>query len=241
MSDHTNMSMSEYLADLEKHLHTLPKEERSEALRFFEEYLHDQYEPAAATADAAAAAADAAAAATDAAATAAKAGITGSSLPTPKEAAARIKAELALNEADARPGIRRLAKGVWLTFLAVVAAPLAGALAITAAALVFSLLLVCALLSLSCALVAVSLVLAGIVEMVIGAYLVPQDFPAAIFDFGLGLVCLGIGVFSGIASLALSRNALRGVANLARRLLSRIKREARTAAIHLSKGQGGIA
>jgi len=178
------MTTEQYVADLRQAVRSLPPDEAVQAVAYYDEYLHDAADPAAAMAG----------------------------LGTPKEVAAKILADY-VGKSTTRPGIGVLWAVILGILAAPVAAPLAIAafsivlaLVITVFALVFSLLAAAVALALGGA----SLVVTGFMVIGQGAVTVVWMIGGGLLCLAIGLVAtfgliaLGRVVVTGLARWAAS-------------------------------------
>lgn len=182
------MNRSEFFIKLEQGLAKVSKEERDAALDYYNEYFDD-------------------------------AGPENEQkvleeIGSPMQIAARIKADSAVRRLDeeSRPSVKKGISAIWLVILAILAAPIALPIAITAAALGIGLLAV--LIGIVIALIAcvVAFFIGGIAVLVSGIAIMATSIPTAIFAIGLGLLALGGSILIGILVLLAARGIFGSVA-----------------------------
>lgn len=186
------MLKQDYLAELQRSLRRLPKEERENALGYYTEYLDDAEDPDAAM----------------------------ERLGPPKALAASILtqcADKALEQSKGRSGLSTL----WVVLLAVFASPLALPLLLCAALVAFVLLLTAGLICLSLLLSAVAIGLAGLLSLGIGIAACFIHWPTGLLYSAGGLILMGVGLAGSYGSLLLGRLWARGIARLIAKFLSR--------------------
>lgn len=179
------MNKIEYIQELKKHLRRLPKDDFKKAIDYFEEYFAD-------------------------------AGVENETrviedLGSPEFAARQIITNIAIQNTKEPAGdIRKGFNALWVSILAVCAAPIALPLAfaviIVIAAFIFSILL----LILCFILVGVLLILAGPLCIVAGFTVMAQSIPSFISCIGMGLTSAGMGLLLTYGMLRLSRAVLTG-------------------------------
>ena len=180
------MNKAEFIKELEKRLKYIPKEDREDAIEYYNELISDME-------------LDEAADVTD-------------RLGTPKDVAKTIvdecgqKAEQAYEE---KKTVKGHATAVWLSVLGLLSLPLSLPLAIVVLALVFSLIVVIISVLLSLAVTALALVVGGVGSLVI-MWAAP-GVAQKLVVLGMGLICLAMGVLMCFGVFYLTRLIIRGV------------------------------
>jgi uncharacterized membrane protein len=221
-SIYENAAAARYLEDLRHRLRRLNPAERSEAMRYHEEYLTDRLEqiheglsrqtqpaPGSSSGFNGASSLDPTA-----------------SLPSPKEVAAGILAQSALREAAKHPTAKNSLRVTGFVLLAVFAVPLAAPLAIALAAVAISVavtffaLIVSVLATLAgLAVTGAAVGLIGIVESVYNLFC--GELMRASFLAGFSIASAGLGILFGILTVLLGRAAIEVTIRVFRRLFNR--------------------
>jgi len=194
---------AEYLAQLSHRLRVLPASERQDALDYYDGYLSDAENEAAAIAQ----------------------------LGSPGEVAANILAnyvsktpsthELSDRKAEAR-GVRT----AWMIILALFALPVGLPIIITLATIPFMLFITLLSVIFSFGVTGVALIAAGVGSIIVFPFVVLQDFGTALFFGGTGLICIGLGIWF----INLTRVLMRGFPMIARFVAQQINRRRRRGA-----------
>lgn len=174
------MNKDQYIQTLEKNLKSLPKDERDEAMAFYEEYLTDLSENNPEKLD---------------------------SLDDPSQVAAQVKAEVALRSIDEKDTKKK--KGIsiaWTVLLAVFALPIGLPVAVSIAIIALSLIIVALAFVISLFAVAISLTLSGLFSLIAGGAVIPTDPAVAVFYIGCGLFALGLGYILTLGFYDLSKS-----------------------------------
>ena len=180
------MNKAEFIKELEKRLKYIPKEDREDAVEYYNELISDME-------------LDDAADVTE-------------KLGSPKDAAKKIvdecgqKAEQAYEE---KKTVKGHATAVWLSVLGLLSLPLSLPLAIVVLALVFALIVVVISVLLSLAVTAFALVIGGVGSLVI-MWMAP-GIAQKLVILGMGLVSLAFGVLMFFGAFYLTRLIIRGV------------------------------
>lgn len=194
------MNREEFLKELEYRLRRLPKEERTEALAFYWDYLDD-------------AGPENEAAALE-------------TLGSPKTVARQIVQKAAVKAVSPKEGAsekRGFFSTLWLVILGICAAPVALPLAATAVLLLLAALLVVAAILISALALLVAAGISGVFSVVLGVPVLLSAPANGAVVVGFGLLLTGISV---IVSLALAEGCnagARGLLQLLGRLLHREK------------------
>ncbi len=180
------MNKAEFIKELEKRLKYIPKEDREDAVEYYNELISDME-------------LDDAADVTE-------------KLGSPKDAAKNIvdecgqKAEQAYEE---KKTVKGHATAVWLSVLGLLSLPLSLPLAIVVLALVFALIVVVISVLLSLAVTAFALVIGGVGSLVM-MWMAP-GIAQKLVILGMGLVSLAFGVLMFFGAFYLTRLIIRGV------------------------------
>lgn len=163
------MTRNEYMEILTHKLRRLPKDDYYKAVEYFEEYFEeagpDQEQQAI------------------------------EDLGSPEEAAKALIVDLAAANVKEPPKtIKKGLSAVWISILAIFAAPIAVPLALCMIIVVGALLLTLGAIILSIIAAAVGIAAAGILSVAGGATLLFQSFADGVCNIGLGLFCTGIGI-----------------------------------------------
>ncbi len=192
------MNKTEYLKRLESCLKHLPKEDRLDAIHYYEEYFEDMGVDE--TTD-----------------------IT--SRIDPPEAIAREIinncTEKRIEDQKEKGGIKNSTLVIWMIILGIFASPIAIPLAIVAIMCLFAIIIVIFSLVLAIAAVSVALLVSGIAIFLL---MIPAPgFGGKIFCIGCGLICLGVGLLLMIATILFGEVCIRGIAALFKRIFLRKK------------------
>lgn len=182
------MDKQQYLTELEKNLKSLPKQDRDDAMIFYEEYVSEMAESNPEKLD---------------------------SLDHPVQVAAQIKAEVAMRNTEEKDVKKK--KGlstVWTVLLAIFALPIGLPIAIAVAAVALSLIIVAISLVFALFAVALAIFASGIAAIISGIILIPSSFAVSVFYVGSGLFCLGLGYILSIGFYDLSKRIFIGIAKL---------------------------
>ncbi len=180
------MNKAEFLKELEKRLKCIPREDRVDAVEYYNELLADM--EVSETED-----------------------VTGK-LGTAKDAAAKILDECTqkhIDEYEENKTVKGHATVVWLSILGALSLPVSLPLTIVVFALAFTVIVVILSLLLALAVTAAALVVAGITCLII-MWLASGIGQKAVI-FGMGLVCLAIGVLMCFGVYYLTRAIIRGI------------------------------
>lgn len=192
------MNREEYLKELDRYLKRLPKKDYESAMEHFEEYFED------------------------AGAESEQSVI--EELGTPREAASEVLENLLeenqkeLAQEDGKKWFPK-GKGIWISGLAILAAPIGVPLALTAivmiltAGLIIMTMVLCVfVLSLASLFVGAKLLLRGIVA-------IPFSIPGALIVCGTGLAMIGCSILAAIAAIYLTKWLNAGVVRFSRRII----------------------
>ncbi|SFB11398.1 DUF1700 domain-containing protein [Clostridium frigidicarnis] len=193
------MNKNVFIQELRNKLKGLPKEEMDNALGYYIEYFED-------------------------------AGIDDEQdvlkeLESPSNIASQILSDYAFKDDEIK--IKKSKKGIssiWFVILAILAAPLALPLALTLIILVFTMVLVVGTLVFTFVIITVTLFGSGIFVSFAGAAVMTQSFSTSIMFIGIGLICTGLGLLIGLLVARLAPRVFRGIANFARKSLTRFKK-----------------
>ena len=180
------MNKSEFIKELEKRLKYIPKEDREDAVEYYNELLSDMEVDD--TED-----------------------VT-ERLGSAKDAAKKILDECTqkhIDEYEENKTVKGHATVVWLSILGVLSLPVSLPLAIVVFALAFTVIVVVLSLLLALAVTAVALVLGGAVSLI--CVWMASGFAQKIVVFGMGLVCLAIGVLLCFGVYSLTQTIIRGI------------------------------
>jgi len=169
------MTKAEYLGQLERKLRALPESDRRDALDYYDGYLSDAEDEAAAIAQ----------------------------LGAPSEAAADILANHIAQEpapGKARAGGIRKA---WMVILAIFAAPIGLPIVIALASVALALFVTLYALIFSVGATALALLASGALALVLTPAAATQGASFALFAAGIGLMCLGLSILLIKATAAL--------------------------------------
>lgn len=190
------MTRTEYLNQLEKHLRALPKADYIEAMDYFTEYFDeagDDNEQAVML-----------------------------ELGTPREASNEIITNILDKKlATDKKGPRTRAQIVWISLLAIFAAPLG--IPVLLALLAFLLALIVLICSLFIAAIAVdfALILVSATFLWESITLIPTALPVLLMGFGTGLAALGAAILLGLLIWLLLKLSYRFILFLIRKLIRR--------------------
>lgn len=180
------MNKAEFLKELDKRLKYIPREDREDASSYYEELISDME-------------LDDAADVTE-------------RLGSPKEVAKKIIDECTEKHVQAyeeKKTIKGHATVTWLSILGILSLPVSLPLAIVVLALVFALIVTIIALLLTLAACALALTAGGAVCTVL-AFMAPGSAQKAVV-FGMGLVCLAIGVLLCFGTFYLTRLTIRAI------------------------------
>lgn len=184
------MNRKEFMEQLENHLSRVTEQERTDALRFYEEYF-------------------------DEAGPENEARVI-EELGSPAKVAAQIKADAAmknLNQEQAPP-VKKGISAIWMVILGIFAAPIALPLAIAAVAVIFSLLVAGISVILSLFVAAIAVFGSGILCGIVGVGVLFTSVTTGFFYIGVGLVSVGMSLLLGILVFAVTRATFSGIAKL---------------------------
>lgn len=184
------MNREEYMAALEKHLRKLPKEEKENALVYYNEYFDD-------------------------AGVENEDRVIGE-LGSPAKLAAQLRSEYALKDNGED---KKKMPVVLVVILSIFAAPIALPLVIVAAALVFCVMVVVFAFLFAFVVTAVSLALGGFLWMVVGLMLIFQSPASTLFYVGSGACALGLGILLGVGMYRLIPWVINGFKRMAQAIL----------------------
>lgn len=193
------MNKEQYIQALEKNLKSLPKEERDEAMAFYEEYLSDLAERNSEKLD---------------------------TLDDPNNVAAQIKAEVALKSTTEKDIKKK--KGIstaWTVLLAIFALPIGLPIAIAVAVIALSLIIVAIALVFSLFAVTLSVGVAGIAALISGVAVIPSNIGISIFYIGCGLFALGLSYLLGVEFYKLSKQIFIWIARLINKMRVKIQKK----------------
>ncbi|MCR4787170.1 MAG: DUF1700 domain-containing protein [Lachnospiraceae bacterium] len=182
------MNKREFLQELEKRLRYIPKEDRIDALQYYEEYIEDmgigEDEDVL------------------------------SKLGTPKDVSRDIIDECAIKhaeQAEETKTVKSKATVAWLTVLGLLSLPISLPLAIAVIAIVLALLITLFAVLFALCVVSVAGIISGVAAFFWG--LLVAGFGQKLFTMGVGLLMFGIGIlfFLTVASLT------KGIINIFRR------------------------
>jgi uncharacterized membrane protein len=177
----------EYLRQLERLLRKLPAWERDDALAYYEEYFAEagpEHEMEAIY-----------------------------RLGSPSQVAAGIKADAAMRELEeGKPRVKKSMTAVWMTLLGIFSLPVTLPLAAAGFAVIVGVLAAIFAVLVSLTASAISVLLSGLITVVAGIALLPQDISVGLFYMGAGLFCLALGLILGVLFWQLWRVSWRGLA-----------------------------
>lgn len=183
------MNRNDFIKELQRRLRYLPKEDRDDAIAYYNEYLDDmeldQNEDVSAK------------------------------LGNPKDVAREIIENCTAKAVESQKennSIKGSGKLVWLVILAIASLPVSLPLAIAAVAIATALLAVVFSILISLFAVAIGIVFIGIVWLVL-SFATP-GFANKIATFGLAAVILGIGIFATMGMIELSKLVVRSIGKL---------------------------
>lgn len=183
------MNRNEYMESLEKHLKKFPKEEKENALVYYNEYFDD--------------------------AGIGSENKVIAELGSPVKLAAQLRGEYALRDDDGK----KKTPIIVTILLAIFAAPIALPLALSAAVVVFALLVVVFALLFSFAAVAAALLLGGAAYIILAICVLFQSPATTIFFVGVGLLALGLGLLLGVGLYKLIPKVIGGLKRWAAAIL----------------------
>ncbi|MDR3307552.1 MAG: DUF1700 domain-containing protein [Coriobacteriales bacterium] len=201
-----------FLGSLEKQLKGLPPDERAEVLAYYREYLDDSLDE---HGDAQAAVA---------------------SVGSAREIAARVRAQMALEDFERAPSPRKGARTVWLVVLAVFASPFAFTAVMILVTLAFALLLVLVSVILSVAVTSIAFLVTGVLATAMAFYVAfcllfstPSAFGDLLyfnpldvfFMLGTGFASLGLGGLLAVATAYMTKGSCWALVALSRKILKR--------------------
>lgn len=190
------MNKEQFLAQLRYKLRRLPAEEVDNALLYYEEYF-DEAGPA--NQDQVIAA-----------------------LGTPEQVASQIIGEFAIKQMDQpQKNPRQGMHTVWVVLLAIFASPLALPLSIGVAVVLIALLIAALAFVLAITVAGVSMIAAGLFTAIIALPLLAGETATALFFFGIGLLCAGIGGIFLFFAIWLLRISIRGIGRIGSKFLVR--------------------
>lgn len=192
------MNKVQFLSALDKELSHIPREERKSALEFYEEYLTESEDEAAAIAG----------------------------FGSVKEIAAQISADYAVKKRDVEPPIspKKGFRALWVVILTILASPIALPLGIAAIAVLFSLVVAAASVVLSIWVTAAGCFIGGLGVMVLGIFCHAVPGYSYITYYGFCLMATGVGILLLLFSYYLTKVIFRGMARLFRCIVDRKKR-----------------
>ena len=182
------MNKENYMTELKRQLSSLPPEERNEAIIFYEEYISDMTEKNPENLD---------------------------SIAPPHQAAAQIKAEIAIRSTTDKTIKKK--KGIstaWTVLLGVLALPVGLPIAIAVAAVTIALIITAIAVIISLFAAAISIAISGIAFIIVSFALVFISFPAALFYFGAGLLALSLSYIMTVGVYYLSKIIFIWIAKL---------------------------
>jgi uncharacterized membrane protein len=192
------MNKKVFMAELKRCLKHLPKEDREDALAYYEEYLEEMGVDE-------------------------EQDVT-QQIGTPKDVARGILADCTdkhIDEQKEQGGAKNGAKVIWLIILGICASPVAIPIIMAAVLLLFALLLVLFSIVVAVLITGISLVAAGFLTMVGAMWAV--GIPQKLVCGGTGLVALALGILLILAIWKLSEFMVRGVAFIFKKLFLRKK------------------
>lgn len=186
------MNREEFLEELEKRLILIPKEDREDAISYYDEYIGDSGLDDGADVTAL--------------------------LGTPKEVAANIIGECKEKHAEQQienKSVKGTATTLWLVILGILTLPLSVPIAIVVMVLVFVLVLVVMILVLAIGIVGAALFLGGIFLAVAAFFTVTNGLADLFTMIGFGCVGIGAGIFVLIGTAKLIKLISRGISRAA--------------------------
>lgn len=187
------MNKESYLAELERYLRRLPKEDHDSAMDYFTEYFDE-----AGTEQALA------------------------QLGSPRQEAEQLLQNL-LQKQVQTPKEHKTGNIILLTLLAICAAPIAAPIAIAGVALVLAFLLVIACVLLCVVLFAVAALLVGGKLLLRAFFALPFSIPGALVIAGIGLLFLGISILLVLGCIWLFRLCTVGIGKWTHSMMQRKK------------------
>lgn len=196
------MNKNVFIQELRSKLKRLPKEEMDNALGYYIEYFED-------------------------------AGIDNEQdvlkeLDPPSNIASQILSDYAFKDNEIT--VKKSKKGISsirFVILAILAAPLALPLALTLIILVFTMVLVVGSLVFTFVIMTIALIGSGLFVSFAGAAVMTKSFATSIMFIGIGLTCAGLGLLIGLLVVRLAPKVFRGIANFARKSLTKLKKSNR--------------
>lgn len=193
------MTTNEYLAQLERRLRALPKNERSDAVDYYRGYFEDAGEDGTAAIE---------------------------RLGSPAEVAAVIVAQYATGDTPKTEKLERRGLSiVWAVILAIFAAPIglpiAAALVVVALSLLIVVLSVLFVLGAS----ALGLTVGGVGGFVFGVIALFYDIPLALLTAGAALTMLGIGILFAKLTAVMATRGFRSIARFIGKAIMRKDKE----------------
>lgn len=192
------MNKTEYLKQLNTCLKHLPKEDREDALHYYEEYFEDMDIDDTVNIS--------------------------EQIGTPEEIAKEIIAnctEKHIETQKEKGGVKNSTLVIWMIILGIFASPVAIPIAIAAIACLFAFILVLFSLFLAIACVGLALLFAGISSFI--AIVPAPGFSSKIFFTGIGFLSVGIGILLLIAAVLFCELCIRLIAALFKRIFIRKK------------------
>ncbi|MEF9935131.1 MAG: DUF1700 domain-containing protein [Clostridium sp.] len=194
------MNKKQFISDLDNRLKRLPKEEKSNAIQYYEEYFEeagfDDYYNVLLEVD------------------------------HPADIAPQLLAEYALkDEEDAGTKKKKGLSSVWFIVLAILAAPIGLPLAVAVVAIIFAILTVIGAVIFAFSAVTISLVGSGIFTIIIGIITATTDFATTLFFVGAGLMTIGLGTLFGLVVWTLAPKAVGIVSSAAKKILIRFNKK----------------
>lgn len=192
------MNKTEYLKQLNTCLKHLPKEDREDALHYYEEYFEDMDIDDTVNIS--------------------------EQIGTPEEIAKEIIAnctEKHIETQKEKGGVKNSTLVIWMIILGIIASPVAIPIAIAAIACLFAFIIVLFSLFLAIACVGLALLFAGISSFI--AIVPAPGFSSKIFFTGIGFLSIGIGILLLIAAVLFCELCIRLIAALFKRIFIRKK------------------
>ena len=193
------MNRQEYLRILNKELRRLPRADREQALRYYEEYFEEagpENEQAVME-----------------------------ELGNPIDIANQIIRDLAIKKMEEpEKSVKHGFSAIWIVILGVFAAPIGLPLALAFAVVIFCLVFVVFVFVASFIFAGICLGAGGLLSLAAGGYLLFHTFADGLSVIGSGLAAAGIGIFILYGSFYLGKLLFAGIARLFRRMLTRGKK-----------------
>lgn len=192
-----SINKEEYMETLSKNLKSLPKQDREDAIAFYDEYLSDLAENNPEMMK---------------------------SLDDPSQVAAQIKADAAMKktlvtDVKHKKGI----SAAWAVLLGVLALPIGLPVAIAIAAIAISLIVVALSLVISLFAIALSVIVSAFASLVSGVTLIFTSPATGVFYLGFGLLGLGLGYLMAIGFYDLSKRLFVLIARFINRIRLKIQ------------------